>query len=61
MRRPSSRRPSRWQRRAAWARAVACCPSCQVLPGTPCRQGSSPLAHGAVHARRYQEAEATAA
>lgn len=44
-----------------WARAVACCPTCQVTPGTPCHRNGIPLRRGAVHARRYQEAEATAA
>lgn len=45
----------------AWARTVACCPTCQVTPGTPCHRNGIPLPAGAVHARRYQEAEATAA
>jgi len=44
-----------------WARTVACCPTCQVTPGIPCHLNGQPLAGGAVHARRYQEAEATAA
>lgn len=45
----------------AWARTVACCPTCQVTPGTPCHRAGVPLPFGVVHARRYQEAEATAA
>ncbi|MCX5137624.1 hypothetical protein OOK06_36765 [Streptomyces sp. NBC_00340] len=44
-----------------WARTVACCTTCQVTPGVPCHRNGLPLAGGAVHARRYQEAEATAA
>lgn len=45
----------------AWARTVACCPACQVVPGTPCHRNGIALAGGSVHAARYQEAEATAA
>jgi hypothetical protein len=45
----------------AWARTVACCPTCQVTPGTPCHRNGQPLTGGAVHARRYQEAEEVAA
>ena len=44
-----------------WARTVACCPTCQVTPGTPCHRNGIALPEGAVHARRYEEAEATAA
>ncbi|MBA2951630.1 zinc finger domain-containing protein [Streptomyces himalayensis] len=44
---------------SAWARATACCPQCQVEPGTPCHDEGR--ARTTVHARRYQEAEATAA
>ena len=44
-----------------WARTVACCPTCQVTPGVPCHRNGIALPGGAVHARRYQEAEATAA
>lgn len=47
------------QRRSAWAQATACCPECQVEPTTPCHDEGR--ARGTVHARRYQEAEATAA
>ncbi|GAA1887722.1 hypothetical protein GCM10009837_06870 [Streptomyces durmitorensis] len=49
------------QRVAAWAELIASCPECQVTPGAPCRDGKWPLAAGSVHARRYQEAEGTAA
>lgn len=49
------------QRVSAWARTVACCPECQVEPTVPCRQGGRALENNAVHNRRYQEAEATAA
>lgn len=45
----------------AWARTVACCTTCQVTPGVPCHRNGQPLPAGAVHAARYQEAEATAA
>ncbi|MEU1443060.1 zinc finger domain-containing protein [Streptomyces mirabilis] len=44
-----------------WARTVACCPTCQVTPGTPCHRNGIPLPFEVVHAARYQEAEATAA
>lgn len=44
---------------SAWARTVACCPACQVEPTTPCHDEGR--ARQTVHARRYQEAEATAA
>lgn len=49
-------------RLAAWATATAVCVTCQVEPGIPChddgvqRPDSSP-----VHARRYEEAQETAA
>jgi len=49
------------KRAAQWARKTACCPECQVTPGTDCRTADGhamPLR--IVHARRYQEAEATA-
>jgi hypothetical protein len=49
------------QRMAAWARTVACCPTCQVTPTVPCHADGRALEDGAVHARRYEEAEATAA
>ena len=44
-----------------WARTVACCATCQVIPGIPCHRDGMPLPGGAVHAARYREAEATAA
>ncbi|MEU9310911.1 hypothetical protein [Streptomyces sp. NPDC048256] len=47
------------QRRSAWAEATACCPQCQVEPTVPCHEDGR--ARTTVHARRYQEAEATAA
>ena len=47
------------QRRSAWVEATACCPQCQVTPGVPCHEDGR--ARGTVHARRYTEAEATAA
>jgi len=47
------------QRISAWAQATACCPDCQVEPTTPCHEEGR--ARLTVHARRYQEAEATAA
>ena len=49
------------QRLAIWAQTVACCTTCQAAPGQRCHLNGQPLAGGAVHARRYQEAEATAA
>lgn len=49
------------QRMTAWAQFVACCPTCQVEPGIECHDDGWPLANGSVHARRYEEAEATAA
>jgi hypothetical protein len=49
------------KRVAAWARATACCPHCQVAPATPCHLDGRELPDGQVHARRYLEAEATAA
>ncbi|MFG3476434.1 hypothetical protein ACGF3K_14380 [Streptomyces sp. NPDC047980] len=45
----------------AWAQASACCPECQVEPTTPCHFAGRALPDGRVHARRYQEAEETAA
>lgn len=47
------------QRVSAWAQTVACCPECQVEPATPCHDEGR--ARFTVHARRYQEAEETAA
>ena len=47
------------QRRSAWAQLTACCPQCQVTPEVPCHEDGR--ARTTVHARRYQEAEATAA
>ncbi|MEU5900630.1 zinc finger domain-containing protein [Streptomyces venezuelae] len=49
------------QRIAAWAQLVACCPECDVAPGTPCRLDGFALPADTVHARRYQEAEEVAA
>lgn len=49
------------QRIAAWVQLVACCPTCQAAPGAPCHLDGMPLPNGSVHARRYQEAEETAA
>lgn len=47
------------QRVSAWAKATACCPECQVEPGIDCHdEGRGRVT---VHARRHQEAEATAA
>ena len=47
------------QRESAWAQQSACCPQCQVEPTIPCHDEGR--ARGTVHARRYQEAEETAA
>lgn len=44
-----------------WAQTIACCPTCQVTPGVPRHEDGRALADGSVHARRYEEAEATAA
>ncbi|GGQ83529.1 zinc finger domain-containing protein [Streptomyces flaveolus] len=44
-------------RSSAHAQAVACCPTCQVEPKTPCHDAGRP--RRSVHARRYQEAEDT--
>jgi hypothetical protein len=49
------------QRLALWAQTVACCPTCQAAPGQRCHLDGMPLPADAVHAARYQEAEATAA
>jgi hypothetical protein len=49
------------QRRTEWARAIACCPACQVTPTVPCHRDGRELAGGSVHAQRYTEAEAMAA
>jgi hypothetical protein len=43
----------------AWALAIACCPDCQVTPGTPCHDDGTPIAE--VHDRRIQEAKETLA
>lgn len=48
--------PSRINR---WAVTVACCPVCQVQPGTPCHDDGKELAD--VHPRRIQEAKETLA
>ncbi|GKQ39528.1 hypothetical protein [Streptomyces sp. A012304] len=45
------------QRMNTWALQTACCPECQVEPGTPCHDEGR--ARHTVHARRYQEAEDT--
>lgn len=47
------------QRLSDWARTTACCPECQVEPGIACHDEGTP--RNTVHARRYQEAEETAA
>jgi hypothetical protein len=47
------------QRRSTWAQQTACCPECQVEPTTPCHDAGRP--RNTVHARRYQEAQETAA
>lgn len=47
------------QRISDWARTTACCPQCQVEPTVACHDEGR--ARTTVHARRYQEAEATAA
>jgi hypothetical protein len=59
----NANRPSaqRLRELRTWARTAACCPTCQVAPGTPCHRGGTALPGGAVHAARYQEAEVTAA
>lgn len=46
------------QRVNTWAQQTACCPECQVTPGTPCHDEG--WARATVHHRRYQEAEAVA-
>lgn len=54
--------PEVHQRRiATWAIAVACCPTCQVEPTTPCHINGWALNAGSVHPERYAEAERTAA
>ncbi|MFF4346765.1 hypothetical protein [Streptomyces sp. NPDC001530] len=58
LRRPPARRLRKLRN---WARTTACCPTCQVTPGIPCHLNGQPLTRGAVHARRYQEAEEVAA
>ncbi|MGW7087589.1 zinc finger domain-containing protein [Streptomyces sp. NPDC054871] len=47
------------QRVSAWAQLIACCPACQVTPEVPCHDEGR--ARATVHARRYEEAEGTAA
>jgi hypothetical protein len=47
------------QRVSAWVQLSACCPECQVTPGTPCHEDGRALA--IVHDRRQLEAEVTAA
>ncbi len=48
------------RRAAHWALTIACCPECQVAPGTECRTADGhPMPFRVVHHRRYQEAEAT--
>ena len=47
------------QRISAWAQTTACCPECQVEPTAPCHDEG--MRRETAHARRYQEAEATAA
>ncbi|MBD9721920.1 hypothetical protein PV755_09270 [Streptomyces caniscabiei] len=47
------------QRVSAWVQTSACCPQCQVEPTVPCHEEGR--ARSIVHARRIQEAEATAA
>ncbi|MFJ9374404.1 hypothetical protein [Streptomyces sp. NPDC101455] len=42
-----------------WTITVACCPECQVTPGTPCHDLGTPRAD--VHDRRIQEAKETLA
>lgn len=61
--RPAGSRPPARQLHElrAWARTVACCPTCQVTPTVPCHFAGRPLPDGRIHNRRYQEAEATAA
>jgi hypothetical protein len=49
------------QRLAVWAQTVAGCPACQVGPGERCHTDGLPLPPATVHARRYTEAERTAA
>ncbi|MBV9023348.1 MAG: hypothetical protein JO362_06045 [Streptomycetaceae bacterium] len=45
----------------SWVVSIACCPACQVAPGTPCHSAGRPLYGGAVHAERTTEAKRTAA
>jgi hypothetical protein len=49
------------QRLAIWAQTVACCTTCQAIPGQRCHADGIPLPPATVHARRYTEAEETAA
>jgi hypothetical protein len=49
------------QRMAAWARTVACCPTCQVEPTIPCHTDGWALDDGRVHAERYTEADRSTA
>lgn len=43
----------------AWAVTVACCPECQVTPGTPCHDNGKRRTDA--HPRRIQEATETLA
>lgn len=47
------------KRITAWARTTACCPDCQVTPGTPCHDNGHHRTD--VHDRRIQEAKETLA
>lgn len=40
---------------SAWAELIACCPECQVTPGTPCHDDGTPRSE--VHDRRIQDAK----
>jgi hypothetical protein len=42
-----------------WAITTACCPECQVTPGTPCHDNGK--ARAEAHDRRIQEAKVTLA
>ena len=44
----------------AWVITTACCPECQVTPGTPCHDDGRALIDD-VHDRRVQEAKETLA
>lgn len=45
-------------RLSAWAVTTACCPTCQVAPGTPCHHDGWPVD---THPARYTEAKEMAA